>query len=290
MSKKWDDPDAWKEDLPDSSEDTEDEGGGGGALPTDKRLADRDAFIAFLAEVMSHSFRVLKPGGFALVWSIPRTSHWTATALEEAGFETRDCIYHVFGCLSEDTEILTEHGWRPHTSLKTGQLALGYDSEKDAFRWEDIQEVLTYGYNEIAYRIHGEDTDQIVSRNHRCPVQRDGKWVFELAETLNANEKVPVLSPSLNDTLGQQKPMAGSSVSGLVKLVADVQVDPVPYEGIVWCVRVPSGSFVARRAGKAFVTGNSGFPKSLNIFKTGVKPLVENELRKLGVNGDIRWR
>jgi site-specific DNA-methyltransferase (adenine-specific) len=37
---------------------------------------------------------VLKPGGHALVWSIPRTSHWTATALEEAGFEVRDGITH----------------------------------------------------------------------------------------------------------------------------------------------------------------------------------------------------
>jgi site-specific DNA-methyltransferase (adenine-specific) len=31
------------------------------------------------------------------VWAIPRTSHWTATALEDAGFEVRDVITHHFG-------------------------------------------------------------------------------------------------------------------------------------------------------------------------------------------------
>jgi DNA modification methylase len=57
----------------------------------------RDAFIAFLREVMTEALRVLKPGGHALVWALPRTSHWTATALEDAGFEVRDKLYHVFG-------------------------------------------------------------------------------------------------------------------------------------------------------------------------------------------------
>lgn len=57
---------------------------------------ERDAFIAFMQSVMQEALRVLKPGGHALVWSLPRTSHWTATALEDAGFEIRDNIYHLY--------------------------------------------------------------------------------------------------------------------------------------------------------------------------------------------------
>src|SRR5258708_108834 len=59
--------------------------------------AERDAFIAFMSAVMAEALRVLKPGGHALVWALPRTSHWTALALEDAGFEIRDCVYHLFG-------------------------------------------------------------------------------------------------------------------------------------------------------------------------------------------------
>jgi hypothetical protein len=41
--------------------------------------------------------RVLKPGGHAFVWALPRTSHWTGWAVESAGFEVRDCFTHIFG-------------------------------------------------------------------------------------------------------------------------------------------------------------------------------------------------
>jgi len=41
----------------------------------------------------------------------------------------------------------------------------------------------------------------------------------------------------------------------------------VPYSGLVWCIQVETGAFVARRNGKVFITGNSGFPKGLNIGK-----------------------
>jgi len=57
----------------------------------------RDAFISSMSSVMQEAARVLKPGGHALVWALPRTSHWTALALEDAGFEIRDCVYHLFG-------------------------------------------------------------------------------------------------------------------------------------------------------------------------------------------------
>lgn len=63
----------------------------------DSDKGGRDSWIAWMAEVMSECHRVLKPGAHGLVWALPRTSHWTATACENAGFEVRDCISHLFG-------------------------------------------------------------------------------------------------------------------------------------------------------------------------------------------------
>ena len=54
-------------------------------------------WIAWMASVMRECLRVMKPGAHGLVWAIPRTSHWTATALEDAGFEIRDVVTHLFG-------------------------------------------------------------------------------------------------------------------------------------------------------------------------------------------------
>jgi len=63
----------------------------------DKDKGGRDQWIQWMAAIAAEGLRVLKPGGHALVWSLPRTSHWTATAWENAGFELRDRLVHIFG-------------------------------------------------------------------------------------------------------------------------------------------------------------------------------------------------
>ena len=63
----------------------------------DANKGGRDEWIAWLAGIMSEVYRVLKPGGHCFVWALPRTSHWTATALEDAGFTIREKVYHLFG-------------------------------------------------------------------------------------------------------------------------------------------------------------------------------------------------
>ena len=63
----------------------------------DSDKGGRGPWVAWLAEVMAEALRVLRPGGQGLVWALPRRAHWTAWALEDAGFEVRDCIQHHFG-------------------------------------------------------------------------------------------------------------------------------------------------------------------------------------------------
>jgi hypothetical protein len=63
----------------------------------DKDKGGRDGWVSWMTDVMRECHRVLKPGAHGLVWAIPRTSHWTMTALENAGFEIRDVVTHLFG-------------------------------------------------------------------------------------------------------------------------------------------------------------------------------------------------
>lgn len=56
----------------------------------------RDKWIAWLQSVMTECHRILKPGGHALVWALPRTSHWTAMALELAGWQVRDRVSWLY--------------------------------------------------------------------------------------------------------------------------------------------------------------------------------------------------
>lgn len=63
----------------------------------DKDKGGKAAWKAWMQEVATECLRVIKPGGHALVWAIPRTSHWTGDAWEDAGWQPREKIYHAFG-------------------------------------------------------------------------------------------------------------------------------------------------------------------------------------------------
>lgn len=56
----------------------------------------RNQWIRWMQGIAAECMRLVPPGGHALVWAIPRTSHWTATAWEDAEWECRDRIAHCF--------------------------------------------------------------------------------------------------------------------------------------------------------------------------------------------------
>jgi hypothetical protein len=75
----------------------------------------RERWSAWLAEIMREALRVTKPGGHAFVWALPRTSHWTACGVEDAGWEIRDRVVHLFGTGFPKSKNLGD-GWG--TALK----------------------------------------------------------------------------------------------------------------------------------------------------------------------------
>lgn len=78
----------------------------------DKNKGGRDRWIAYMKARFEQCFRVLKPGAHGLVWSLPRTSHWTAFALDDAGFDVRDRIVNIFGSGLPKRQRVSLDGWR----------------------------------------------------------------------------------------------------------------------------------------------------------------------------------
>lgn len=373
--------------------------------------------IAYNVELWSECLRVLKPGGHLLAFGGTRTYHRMACAIEDAGFEVRDMLEWIYACLSEDTEILTKNGWerlyktndkKENNIYNESEEILIYDVENNLYKWEKPERWNKYNIQQdTLYRIRSDNTDQIVTGNHRCLVEREGKLIFIQAKECSKMEYVPYLSndfysiqerqPSLLLKLLQWespfKSFSGESQdkssemdggkeaeskardvrrekqslerwvnllqekgqicrpinkicemsSGVYQYVQkrwlcngtqikssnrDKQtiekggvcppyksrcnrqspreldaiqnkcgtqeirtrtkykttlatIEPIVYSGNVFCPTTSTGAFVARRNGKIFITGNSGFPKSLDVGKAYDK-LQGNEREHLG--------
>ncbi len=167
------------------------------------------------------ALRVAKPGAMMLAFGGTRTHHRLMVAIEDAGWEIRDCLMWLYGCLSEDTEILIDGQWEPYHKAMAGKRALCYNIDNDSFEWQEIQELLVYDYADTAYRIQSNSTDQIVSRNHRCIIERGGRNVFEVAEEVarQRQARVPVLEDlhGLFAALPVPDKRTGDAQSGMFK-------------------------------------------------------------------------
>jgi len=344
--------------------------------------------IAYNVELWKECLRVLKPGGHLLAFGGTRTYHRMAVAIEDAGFEVRDMLEWIYSCLSIDTEVLTERGYKHLHKLTQYDRIMVYDIQKDIYKWEKPTRWNIYQVNnDTAYHIQSDYTDQIVSKNHNCIVEREGKLVFLQAEELNEMEYMPTLPSdfytlqtikgkllfktvlwkgkglvktllrkwkgqkvssegikngkksclerwsnlfqktrklqtnkvcsvseaifedgtkrrlcdgtsfdygSLNSALPVEDRSGASYQSrpaeqplGEFNAFQDQQgtqiirrenakITKIKYSGLIFCPTVSTGAFVARRNGKIFITGNSGFPKSLSIGKAVDKRANDN--------------
>lgn len=62
----------------------------------DSNKGGKENWIEWLGQILIECNRVLKPGALGLVWALPKTSHWTANAIDTSGFLIIDRITHVF--------------------------------------------------------------------------------------------------------------------------------------------------------------------------------------------------
>lgn len=88
-----------------------------------------------------------------------------------------------------NTEILTEYGFKLFKDIKQDEKICVYDKDKNICKFEVPEKWQSYYVeNEDAYHIYSEDINQIVAKNHKCLVERNGKLEFVFAENLNDEE------------------------------------------------------------------------------------------------------
>jgi len=119
-------------------------------------------------------FRILKPGAHILVFSGTRTYDLSVIALRLAGFEIRDQLQWIYGCLSEDTEILTVNGWRNHKNIKKNDIVFSMNLDKNKLGTSGVNHVYKYRHDGKMISIKNHNTDQLLTLNHKV-ICKQGK-------------------------------------------------------------------------------------------------------------------
>lgn len=63
----------------------------------DKNKGGRAQWVAWLASILGLARAATKQGGRTFVWALPRTTHWTGCAVEDAGWSIENVCVHLFG-------------------------------------------------------------------------------------------------------------------------------------------------------------------------------------------------
>jgi DNA modification methylase len=215
--------------------------------------------IAFRPDVWREALRVAKPGAPLVAFGGCRTHHRLMTAIEDAGWVIRDCLMWMYGCLDDETECLTRRGWVRHNDLREDDWVRTWQpgdvSHPDGqMSWVMPDEIVRYPFDGGMVTISSNYGEQLLTFDHRVHTRiNHGNWQVVRACDISLTDLY--LIPYLDDR------------NNIVETFIDSITIGTHYRGVVWCVRVPTGAFVVRRLGRPFITGNSGFPKSMSIGK-----------------------
>lgn len=176
--------------------------------------ADWDGFVPGPA-TWREAWRVLKPGGYLLAFAGSRTFDLMGIAIRMAGFEIRDSVSWTYGCFDEATEVLTPGGWVRYHAVAKGSVVLGYVPETASVEWMNAEDRPLHDYEDIAFRLVGDGADQLLSRGHRCIVERNGALCGALIEYVaqELQARVPILEGlrCLPDRIPLHDPGAGDT-------------------------------------------------------------------------------
>lgn len=139
-------------------------------------------------------------------------------------------------CVDYTTEALTQRGWLRYNEIKLSDKILSYNQESKELVWSNILDIfVNEKYSGKMHHLINQGLDMFVTPGHRILLENKGLVAIEEIRPddrilLNVNESVTYSS---------------------------CLVSMVDYSGIIWCPTTEYGTFMCRRHGRVFLTGNS---------------------------------
>ncbi len=159
-------------------------------------------------------------------------------------------------CYDAETEILTMGGWKHFADLRMEQVAQ-VDPDTLEVSFVMPQQWVNYEYSGPMHHFISDDLDLLVTPDHRMLVQRADEfhrgpdaWKFVAAKDLSPRGLY--VFPRACRRPGDRHWHERESLT----LIGEDQRIVEHYQGMVYCVTVPTGAVFVRRRGQTAVAGN----------------------------------
>jgi len=108
------------------------------------------------------------------------------------------------GCLSEDSMVLSEHGWKDVKDVCVGEKLLSFNETLEEFQYENVNKVYSYKYTGEMYNLKGATQDQLITPDHSVFGRRRDdyswkkmkvpKYEFTPAKDIRVRHSIPIAS------------------------------------------------------------------------------------------------
>lgn len=178
-------------------------------------------------------------------------------------------------CVDADTEILTREGWRRHDELQAGDLVLTLDHSTGISEWEAVFEVNRWDVvDEPMLCLDGEQHSSMTTMGHRWPVVQHPESRTRRRRRMVTSEDLDNDDVLILPTHVHSDDTVRPGYEDRLQPVADLGRSIVRYTGTIWCPTTPNGTWLARRKGTVFYTGNSAWAVSEDAIKSHLGPLM----------------
>jgi anaerobic ribonucleoside-triphosphate reductase len=197
-------------------------------------------------------------------------------------------------CYSDDTEVLTDSGWKFFYDVSPQDKAFTLNTENDRIELQKPTQFFEFDFNGNLYNFKSKKIDLLVTPNHNMlvkqyyPGKNDYSYKFVKAKDFNPNAHFLVQKDFQENTpyyLKKKKPvLAGNlhqekSLSSEIEIKMDAHfqvenIEEISYQGKVYCLEVPNHTLYVRRNGRAAWCGNSAGAQAMSNFDTFLAPFI----------------
>ncbi|NJO58795.1 MAG: hypothetical protein HC836_10735 [Richelia sp. RM2_1_2] len=158
-------------------------------------------------------------------------------------------------CVDIKTEALTQRGWLTYDQINEDDIILSY--ENNELKWSKIKSIYRSRFDGLMHKITHTSIDALITPKHKLLTT---KGLVEI-EKIHKNDIIILMAETNNLCI---KELSGCNFTHIIASELTYSDENYPftkptayYNNIVWCPETEYGSFVARRNGKIYLTGNT---------------------------------